>query len=642
MLLENEIAEERSIEHLDVKVAAPEGRFVKVTHVCRTIPMPMWRICTVDFSLECAGKHLVRGVGGYMQVDQILRGDFIITSNGWQKVTNCEDLKEFRSLYDLRVESEDHTYYTNGILSHNSTGLGAAELFKLSLLPNYQSVYITPMKEQSKTIADKLISMQRGSVYPPEYFLARKRRNNLYYKESPAGGFLKLTHILTDPTKIRGLSAQTVVIDEAQDFDSQHLLEIEQVQKAFPDQRLTVFAGTSKGLDTCLEAQYRFGSRGVWHVPCACPKKFHSMGDAEIIENMMVSPDGLRCPDRSSYKLNTLRGEFVHEDNSRLLVNSPSFHLPQIIVPEYSQGGQFMNIWKDFVRAKKTGQLKKFIQEVWGIAVESGMTELTEQDLKNCCTDKTFAVTQADYFHKHVLYPRVFSGVDWGGSDWEAAHKSKLSYTVHVVYGMRIDGSMDLLHAHRYAGMNHREIAQSIVNDHRRFEAFAIGTDMGGGAYYNAYLRDCGQIPSNLIVNFNYSDTKLMLARIPHPEANIMSLHRTDSISAVIADIKDGRISWPRWDDSSSFALDCLNVRRNIVEASSGRTVMRYIKHGSRADDFLMATNYACMMKRIVCREALIPNKQIMDELRSIFGVAIPNDFASQMGDYIEGGYVGG
>jgi hypothetical protein len=69
---------------------------------------------------------------------------------------------------------------------------------------------------------------------------------------------------------------------------------------------------------------------------------------------------------------------------------------------------------------------------------------------------------------------------------------------------------------------------------------------------------------------------------------------------------------------------------------------MRYIKHGARADDFLMATNYACMMKRIVNQEPLIPNKQIMDELRTMFGIAIPNDLGTRMGDMFDGGYVGG
>ena len=604
--------------------------------------MPVWRLQTREFTLECAGKHLVRGRGGYTQVDQLLVGDLILTENDWQMVTACAAIGEERELFDLRVESDDHAYFTSGIASHNSTGLGAAELFKLSVVPNYRALYLTPLREHSKTMADKLLDMQRGSVCPPDYFTKRGYRNNMYYKESPLGGSLKLLHILTDPTKVRGNSCPVVAIDEAQDFDAEHLPEIEQVQKNFPDDRMTLFAGTSKDLDTCLEAQYRLGSCGVWHVPCSCPKKFHSLGDAEIIPNMMVSPEGLRCPDNRHIRLDPMLGEFVHENRSRLRVNMPSFHLPQVIVPEYAQGKGFMDVWKDYKRYTAAGQFKKFLQEVWGIAVESGLTELSEEDLKKCCTDKTFAQTQEEYLSGKVRYPYVFSGVDWGGSDWEPAYRSKLSYTVHSIWGMRLDGSMNLLYAHRYAGMNYREVAGNIVTHHNKFKCFAMGTDNGGGAYYNAYMRDCGRIPTDKLIHFQYTDTKLMLERIPHPESNLMSLHRSDSISAVIADIKDGKFSWPRWDDSSSFVLDCLNVRRNITEAPSGRTIMRYIKHGARADDFLMSTNYATMMKRIVCSEPLIPNQQIINELRGMFGLVIPNDLALRMGDMFEGGYVGG
>ena len=627
------------MEHLDRKVLAPDGNYVRVTHVYKTVPMEVCRLRTRRYTLECSAKHLVVTGWGVAPVDQIRSGDEILTETGWEEVHSVQCLGEMRELFDLRVDSLDHLYFTNGIASHNSTGLVSSELFKFNVIPRYRMIYLTPLKEQSKTIADTMMDMQRGSIYPPDYFTSRGYRNNMYYKESPKGGSIKLLHILTDPTKIRGNSVPVVVIDESQDFDPEHLPEIEQVQKAFPNNRSTIFAGTSKDLDTCLEAQYRIGSRAVWHIPCGCPKKFHSMHpeDLDTIKGM-ISVDGLQCPDNVGKMLNPIVGEFVHADRSKLRLNMPSFHLPQVIVPEYAIGKGFADIYKDFKRYP----FKKFLQEIWGIAVDSGMTEISEGDLQKCCTTKTFEQTQRDYLEGKTRYVKVISGVDWGGSDWEPAYRSKLSYTVHTIYGMRGDGSMDLIYAQDYSGMNYRDIAGQIVAAHNKFKAFAMGTDNGGGAYYNAYMRDCGRIPTNLIIHFQYTDTKLMLERIDHPEAHIMSLHRSDSISALIADIKDQRISWPRWDESSRLVMHCLNVRRNITEAPSGKTILRYIKHGARADDFFMSTNYAVMMKRIINREPLIPNQQIIDQLRNLFGIAIPNDMASRMGDYFEGGYVSG
>jgi hypothetical protein len=640
MLLDHEVAEERSVGHLDLKVLAPDGKFVRVTHVCKTVPMEVWRLETRTHSLECAGKHLVCDqYGRLLPVDHVRVGEVLKTDAGLEDVVSVRNLHESRNLYDLRVKSDDHLYFTGGILSHNSTGLGASELFKFNILQNYRSIYLTPLKEHSKTIADTLLNLQRGSIYPPDYYTARGYRNNMYYKESPRGGTFKLLHILTDPTKIRGNSVPSVVIDEAQDFDPEHLPEIEQVQKAFRRNRMTIFAGTSKDLDTCLEAQYRLGSQGVWNIPCTCHERWHSMDpdDKEVIKGML-SVDGLRCPHNFSHRLNPQAGEFVHGNPSRLKLNMPSFHLPQVIVPEYAQGPAFADIWKDFKRYP----FKKFLQEVWGIATDSGLTELNERDLMKLCTEKTFAQTQANYLSGKTRYVKVFSGVDWGGSDHEPAYRSKLSYTVHTIWGMRSDGHLDLIYAYRYSGMNYREIAGHIVENHIKFKCFAMGTDNGGGQYYNAYMRDCGRIPTNLIVHFQYTDTKLILDRIKHPEAHIMSLHRSDSISALIADIKDQKFSWPRWDESSGFALDCLNIRRNITEAPSGRTIMRYIKHGAKADDFMQSMNYAAMMKRIVTRESLIPNRQVLDELAVLFGERVlPTDMTSAL-DALDGGYVSG
>jgi hypothetical protein len=328
-------------------------------------------------------------------------------------------------------------------------------------------------------------------------------------------------------------------------------------------------------------------------------------------------------------------GEFVHEDSRMLDLKQVSFHLPQLIVPEYASGEKFLSIWKDY----KKYPYKQFLQEIMGIPVDSGMSELVEEDLKACCSDRTFDQIQNDYLTGKVRYAYLFSGCDWGGSDWNPATKTKQSYTVHTIYGLTADGVMELVYAFRYAGMNYQEIAGHIVEAHNRFKVFAMGTDNGGGSYYNAYMRDCGRIPSNKIINFNYTDTKLLLERIQHPEAHLMSLHRSDSISALIGDVKSQKIRWPRWDDSCGYVLDFLNMRRNITESQSGRSVMRYVRHGAKADDFMQSTNYAVMMKRIVSCESLIPNRQILDELGAMLGTRqVVN---TSMYDYSDLGPVG-
>jgi hypothetical protein len=638
MLLAEEVVEERSVGHLAMEVLTPHNGYVRVTHVCRTIPMEVWRVSAGEHSMECSGRHLVVTAANVsIRVDQLTDGCVLLTETGPERVSHAAPTGDVREMFDIRVDSSDHLFYSSGIASHNSTGLCAAELFKLNVLDRYRALYITPLREQSKTIADKMLDMQRASVFPPHSVTSKGYRNNHYYKESVRGGWIKLLHILTDPSKIRGNSCPSVVIDEAQDFDPDHLLEVTQVQKAFANTRMTMFAGTSKDKDTCLEYQFEMGSGGVWHVRCGCKDGWHSLGDPELVPKLM-GVEGLNCPNQKNKPLDPEYGEFVHASRAQLNMNNVSFHLPQVIVPEYARGAGFLDIWSTY----KKNPLPKFLREVWGLATESGYAELTEADLKKNCCEYTFEQLQQRYLSGKDRYFKLFSGVDWGGSDHDPSLRTKVSFTLHVIFGMRGDGKMVLLHARRYHGMNYMEIAESIVHDHRRLNVFAMGTDNGGGAYYNAYMRDCGKIPSGRIIHFHYTDTSMFINRIPHPEAHIMSLHRTDSLSALIADIKSTDVIWPRWDVAQGFLNDCLNVRRNLTEIpSSGRKVMRYIRTPSKADDFFHAANYAFMMKRIVAKEPTIPNQQLIDELARMFGMQEYSSADAAIMDYL-GDYVGG
>lgn len=614
MLQDSEILEEKDVSSFGYETLGSRG-WVKITHMLKTIPLRTWRLETArGRCLICAHHHLVMTGRGLLAACEVTDVDVLETEQGPDQVTASEDTEQFDNLYDLRVEAADHLYYSGGILSHNSTGVAASEYFKFNAIPNYRMMYIAPMPDHVKTFATLMIGLQRGSVYTPELYRALGLRDNMYDKESPKGGYMKLVNVLSDPSRVRGNSMRTVIIDEAQGFDPRFLPEIRQVQKAFREQRYTVFSGTALDLDTCLQMQFDRGSRGIWHVRCGCKDKFHPLNDVELIPKMMT-PSGLRCPN-TNLILDTGKGLFVHEDTAQVEMNNISLHLPQIIVPEYSQGAGFLDIWNDY----ENYPYQKFLREVMGIATEEGVSELTKAELLNCCTDKGFKETQAQITPTRSPYKFIVSGCDWGGSDTLSDAKAKISYTVHVIYGLHSDGHYDLLYANRYNTVNYREIAQHIVEVHNRFKAFAIGADDGGGAYYNAYLRDCGRIPNERVITFAYTDTQMFIKRLDHPEIQKLSLHRTDSLSAFIGDIKDQKVRFPKWGESATFLQDCLNMRRNMTTSNSGRTVMRYLRKATASDDFMHASNFALMVLRILTRQPSIPNKELMDEMARRFG----------------------
>jgi hypothetical protein len=137
---------------------------------------------------------------------------------------------------------------------------------------------------------------------------------------------------------------------------------------------------------------------------------------------------------------------------------------------------------------------------------------------------------------------------------------------------------------------------------------------------------------------FQYNNVKDFMAPIDNPYFNLFSLNRTDSISALFNDIKAPliRLRCPRWDESAVFLTDFMNSIRTVTETPSGRGILRYIRHGSKADDFMQAVNYAVCLGRIIMREPMIPSQQLLDELSHSMQIGNSGfvDLAGTWGEY--------
>ncbi len=95
-----------------------------VSSISKTIPYEVWRIETENgLILGAADDHIVFD-HNFNQVfikDLIPNESRIITKNGEEIVTKVENLRYLEEMYDISVDSPNHRYYSNNILSHNST-----------------------------------------------------------------------------------------------------------------------------------------------------------------------------------------------------------------------------------------------------------------------------------------------------------------------------------------------------------------------------------------------------------------------------------------------------------------------------------------------------------------------------------------
>ena len=119
MNIERKFIESKKIN--DYEVLTDRG-WVNIDAIHKTIPYDVCHLITNEFELFCADNHIVFKDGKEEFVVNLSKGDMINSILGLIEVISIESKGVLENMYDLELDYEsDKRYYTNGILSHNTT-----------------------------------------------------------------------------------------------------------------------------------------------------------------------------------------------------------------------------------------------------------------------------------------------------------------------------------------------------------------------------------------------------------------------------------------------------------------------------------------------------------------------------------------
>ena len=124
----------------------------------KTIQYQVYKV-TVDQTpdLLCADDHIVFDSSfNEVFVKDLKSGDLIQTKNGLKKVLSVEDLNYSDNMYDLEVNSPNHRYYTNDILSHNTTVSAAVLLWYVIFNDSYSVAILANKLSTAREILTRL------------------------------------------------------------------------------------------------------------------------------------------------------------------------------------------------------------------------------------------------------------------------------------------------------------------------------------------------------------------------------------------------------------------------------------------------------------------------------------------------------
>jgi hypothetical protein len=107
-------------------VSSPSG-FIPIKKALKTIPYQPYKMrLNNGMELIAADEHLVITPSGEKALLNLQPNEQVITIDGPSAVIDVVRLPDSPvEMYDFEVEHEDHVYYTNGILSHNTTVIAA-------------------------------------------------------------------------------------------------------------------------------------------------------------------------------------------------------------------------------------------------------------------------------------------------------------------------------------------------------------------------------------------------------------------------------------------------------------------------------------------------------------------------------------
>lgn len=137
--------------------------FGTITNAFRTVPYQTWELITTSHQLIAADKHrVIRENGDCVWLEELKVGDTIRTSNGIEPVISIRNLNIKIHMFCIEVNTIDpedhnnHLYYTNGILSHN-TATSAAYILWFSIFQETVNVLIAANKFRAATeIMDRI------------------------------------------------------------------------------------------------------------------------------------------------------------------------------------------------------------------------------------------------------------------------------------------------------------------------------------------------------------------------------------------------------------------------------------------------------------------------------------------------------
>tara|TARA_B000000460_G_C21531246_1_gene400834 strand:- start:665 stop:2302 length:1638 start_codon:yes stop_codon:yes gene_type:complete len=456
-----------------------------------------------------------------------------------------------------------------------STTLGNMILTHTMLQQHFRALFVSPTQQQTETFSrDRISSPIEVSPHLQVFTRGDSTKNNVLYKKFVTGSDLTLRYAFLHADRVRGISADMLLLDEIQDILTEVIPVIEEALAHSPI-KLLRYSGTPKSQDNTISYYWnKFSTQNEWVMPCDGCNHWNIVGVENIGKKSLICS---KCGNQ--IYPNHPKAQWASMRSPNWLSSPPisepfeGYRIPQVITPWVG--------WSEILDKRKRYSKAQFYNEVLGMPFDSGSKPLTRETLiANCCDRR---LEDGIKFSKRVT---TFMGIDWGTAE--------NSYTVMTI-GAYIKDRFHFLFFKRFEGeeAEPEKLMGVISNYIDKYHVDTVGVDYGGGFDRNDKLiRSFG---IRRIARYQYVNTK----RIYFDKSlHRFMVNRTEALMSVINAINRGdEFVFPKWEDIEyPFASDMLSV---FTEYNESRRTTVIQRTPGTTDDTLHSLTYCFLASMI-------------------------------------------
>ena len=495
-----------------------------------------------------------------MALDRLTIAKSLVNLNG--KPISYENRPYLKSIYG---SDADRLVLRCSRQVEKSTTLAIMILLHAASQPGSATLAVMPRQEQAQLFRDARLTPILQESPGLRNTLAKKGWSHSARNwQFSNGSLLFMRSAYRSADSARGISADLLILDEAQDLSLDAIPVLEQALSHAPEKGV-IIAGTPKLGDNPLEAAYRQGSQREW--VARCPK---CRANNRPTEDTLgpASPVCAKCGAPISFA----SGRWVARNSSA--VSCESFWINHLMVP-----------WIDYqevLSCRETYGIAQFRNEVLGIPVDLGDHVVTPAEVEACCGTLNNAISPRDWGRLRLAPGTLTLGIDWGGGG-----KSRAAFALGA-YSEK-GGFRVLFMERRPPGESHEQMVGRACEILRQAPGAAVAADGGGnGSILNRLLIADKRCPATKFTGIFYSDTG-GAPQIVSANENRWTIGRTRAIGDIFTHIKAGRLSIP----SLKSCADCLpDIWGELAHYDPKNRTIRYECPAGGTDDVLHAITY--------------------------------------------------